>query len=47
MLLNYNREYEKIYNDKITEASFDDVNGTLGLKIKIENREDNNSSEAT
>nr|VZK65547.1 hypothetical protein MF5292_00724 [Mycoplasma feriruminatoris]VZR75690.1 hypothetical protein MF5294_00722 [Mycoplasma feriruminatoris]VZR98277.1 hypothetical protein MF5293_00719 [Mycoplasma feriruminatoris] len=47
LLLNYNREYEKIYNDKITEASFDDVNGTLGLKIKIENREDNNSSEAT
>ncbi|KKW61754.1 LppA family lipoprotein [Mycoplasma capricolum] len=47
LLLNYDKEYERLYKDRITEASFDDINGTLGLKIRIENRDENHSTEPT
>ncbi|WP_434342736.1 LppA family lipoprotein [Mycoplasma capricolum] len=46
LLLEYNKKYEQLYKDKIIEAKFDDINGTLGLKIQIENREDNLSNES-
>ncbi|QVK05367.1 LppA family lipoprotein [Mycoplasma mycoides] len=47
LLLDYNTKDGKLYKDKITEARFDDLQGTLGLKIEISNRDDNHSSEST
>ncbi|WFQ90424.1 LppA family lipoprotein [Mycoplasma feriruminatoris] len=47
LLFDYNTNDGKLYKDKIVEAKFDDVNGTLGLKVEITNRDDNHSSEST
>ncbi|WP_434343659.1 LppA family lipoprotein [Mycoplasma sp. 06067-C1-B144P-99-0482-3] len=43
LLLEYNRELGKLYKDKVIAVSYDDVNGKLGLKLLIENREENNT----
>ncbi|QVK06849.1 LppA family lipoprotein [Mycoplasma mycoides] len=43
LLLEYNRELGKLYKDKIIAVSYDDVNGKLGLKLLIENIEENNT----
>ncbi|MDP4040392.1 LppA family lipoprotein [Mycoplasma mycoides] len=47
LLFDYNRKDEKLYKDKIVEAKYDDINGTLGLKVEISNRDDNHSNEST
>ncbi|KJQ45643.1 LppA family lipoprotein [Mycoplasma mycoides subsp. mycoides] len=43
LLLEYNRELGKLYKDKVIAVSYDDVNGKLGLKLLIENREENDT----
>ncbi|WP_017698159.1 LppA family lipoprotein [Mycoplasma mycoides] len=43
LLLEYNRELGKLYKDKVIAVSYDDVNGKLGLKLLIENIEENNT----
>ncbi|QVK02818.1 LppA family lipoprotein [Mycoplasma mycoides] len=43
LLLQYNRELGKLYKDKVIAVSYDDVNGKLGLKLLIENIEENNT----
>ncbi|WP_017698157.1 LppA family lipoprotein [Mycoplasma mycoides] len=45
LLLNYDYELSKLYKDKITEVKYDDINGTLGLKIEISNIENNPKTE--
>ncbi|QVK08679.1 LppA family lipoprotein [Mycoplasma mycoides] len=47
LLFDYNRKDEKLYKDKIVEAKYDDIQGTLGLKVEISNRDDNHSNEST
>nr|WP_237567334.1 LppA family lipoprotein [Mycoplasma mycoides] len=47
LLFDYNRKDEKLYKDKIVESKYDDINGTLGLKVEISNRDDNHSNEST
>ncbi|QVK06021.1 LppA family lipoprotein [Mycoplasma mycoides] len=43
LLLEYNRDLGKFYKDKILAVSYDDINGRLGLKLLIENTEENNT----
>lgn len=43
LLLEYNRELGKLYKDKVIAVSYDDVNGKLGLKLLIENIEENST----
>ncbi|WP_434328685.1 LppA family lipoprotein [Mycoplasma capricolum subsp. capricolum] len=38
-LFEYNEELAKLYKDKVVAVSYNDYDGTLGLQIKIENRE--------
>ncbi|QVK02817.1 LppA family lipoprotein [Mycoplasma mycoides] len=45
LLLDYDYELSKLYKDKIIEAKYDDINGTLGLKIEISNIENNPKTE--
>ncbi|WFQ93756.1 LppA family lipoprotein [Mycoplasma feriruminatoris] len=47
LLFDYDKESTKYYKNQIIEAKFDDTNGTLGLKVKIQNREENFSNEHT
>ncbi|WP_029608447.1 LppA-related lipoprotein [Mycoplasma simbae] len=41
-----NQETAKLYTDKIIGATFDDLQGTLGLEVLIANSDENHSSEA-
>nr|VZR96831.1 hypothetical protein MF5295_00014 [Mycoplasma feriruminatoris] len=41
LLFDYDRELGKLYKDKIIAVSYDDVNGKLGIKLLIENTEEN------
>ncbi|QVK08536.1 LppA family lipoprotein [Mycoplasma mycoides] len=45
LLLDYDYELSKLYKDKITEVKYDDINGTLGLKIEISNIENTPKTE--
>ncbi|WFQ89794.1 LppA family lipoprotein [Mycoplasma feriruminatoris] len=41
LLLEYDRSLGELYNDKIVNVQYDDINGTLGLEVEITNRDDN------
>ncbi|QQY78266.1 LppA family lipoprotein [Mycoplasma mycoides subsp. capri] len=43
LLLEYNRDLGKLYKDKVVAVNYDDINGKLGVKILIENREENDT----
>ncbi|CBW53742.1 Hypothetical protein, predicted lipoprotein [Mycoplasma mycoides subsp. capri LC str. 95010] len=43
LLLEYNRDLGKLYKDKVIAVSYDDINGKLGVKILIENIDENNT----
>nr|VZR96835.1 hypothetical protein MF5295_00016 [Mycoplasma feriruminatoris] len=45
LLFNFNEEHKKLYNYKIVNAGFDDINGKLNLKVEITNSEDNKEKE--
>nr|WP_265503959.1 LppA family lipoprotein [Mycoplasma mycoides] len=45
LLFEYNENDRTKYEDKITSAKYDDINGELGLEVEIKNREDSNLSE--
>nr|WP_265509574.1 LppA family lipoprotein [Mycoplasma mycoides] len=45
LLFEYNENDRTKYEDKITSAKYDDINGELGLEVEIKNRKDSNLSE--
>ncbi|EXU60036.1 LppA family lipoprotein [Mycoplasma mycoides] len=45
LLFDFNENYRKLYVYKLVGAGFDDINGTLTLKVEINNSEDNKEKE--
>ncbi|WFQ90612.1 LppA family lipoprotein [Mycoplasma feriruminatoris] len=45
LLFDFEEKYRELYGYKIIETSFDDINGTLGVKVQITNSEENKGSE--
>ncbi|PTD30970.1 LppA family lipoprotein [Mycoplasma leachii] len=41
LLLEYDKSLGELYNDKIIDVRYDDINGILGLEVEITNRDDN------